>query len=224
MIMTKDDFKFDINAKRFRLSDDELLSSVKKYAEKIGYRYFSSTEYDEWKEKSCHSATLVKRFGSWKKVLLLLGIEGGREKHYTPEQLVENLENVWRQLGFPPGQNQIKKYGEKISGSPYRHIWGSVHSACKLLAKYHEGKITRDELLKGNASTNKRQSIPLKIRWEVLKRDNYTCKKCGRSPSSDHTVKLEIDHKIPVAKNGQSDLENLQTLCWECNQGKKDRI
>jgi len=223
MIMTKDDFKFDINAKRIRLSDDEMLSSVKQYAEKVGFKYFPSTEYDKWKGKSGHSSTIIQRFGSWKKVLLLLGIEGGRER-YNPEQLVKNLENVWKQLGFPPGKRQIGKYGEKISESPYKQIWGSVRSACEFLAKYHEGKITRDELLKGDTSGNKRQSIPLKIRWEVLKRDNYTCKKCGRSPSSDHSVKLEVDHKHPVAKSGQNDIENLQTLCWECNQGKKDRI
>src|SRR3989344_3930056 len=222
--MTKDDFKFDINAKRIRLSDDEMLSSVKKYAEKVNFRYFPSTEYDKWKEKNGHSSTIILRFGSWKKVLLLLGIEGGRE-HYAPEQLIKNLEDVWKQLGFPPGKRQIGKYGEKISESPYKQIWRSVHSACQFLAKYHEGKITRDELLKGNTSTDsRRQSIPLRIRWEVLKRDNYTCKKCGRSPSSDHNVRLEVDHKHPVAKNGQNDIENLQTLCWDCNQGKKDRI
>ena len=45
MSMAKDDFKFDINAKRIRLSDDEVLTSVKKYAEKVNFRYFPSTEY-----------------------------------------------------------------------------------------------------------------------------------------------------------------------------------
>ncbi len=93
MTMTEDDFKFDINAKRIRLTDDEVLSSVKKYAEKVNFRYFPSTEYDTWKGKKGHSSTIIQRFGSWKKVLLLLGIEGGRE-HYIPEQLVENLENM----------------------------------------------------------------------------------------------------------------------------------
>ncbi|MBI4308920.1 MAG: HNH endonuclease [Candidatus Omnitrophica bacterium] len=200
-----------------------MLSSVKKYAEKVNLRYFPSTEYDKWKEKKGHSSTVIGRFGSWKKVLLLLGIEGGRE-HYTPDQLIENLESVWKQLGFPPGKRQIGKYGQKISGSPYKQIWGSVHSACQFLAKYHEGKITREELLKGNVSANIRHSIPLKTRWAVLKRDNYKCKKCGGSPSLDHKVRLDVDHKNPVAKGGQNDIENLQTLCWECNQGKKDRV
>ncbi|HBR13994.1 MAG TPA: hypothetical protein DD723_00415 [Candidatus Omnitrophica bacterium] len=60
--------------------------------------------------------------------------------------------------------------------------------------------------------------------WEVLKKDNYTCKKCGRSPGKDKTVELEIDHIVPVAKNGTNEVDNLQTLCHECNQGKKDRF
>jgi hypothetical protein len=221
--MAKDNFKFDINAKRIKLSDDELLSSVKKYAEKVNYRYFPSTDYDKWKEKTGHSSTIIERFGSWKKVLLLLGIEGGRE-HYTPEQLIENLENVWRHLGFSPGKRQIGKYGQKISESPYKQIWGSVRSACQILAKYHEGKITKEELLKGSTSSNARRPIPLKIRWEVLKRDNYKCVKCGRSPSSDHTVQLQVDHKDPATKSSLVEADDLQTLCWDCNQGKKDRI
>jgi hypothetical protein len=201
-----------------------LLSSVKKYAEKVNYRYFSSTDYDTWKEKKGHSATVIERFGSWKKTLAMLGIEGGRERKYSPEQLIENLETVWRHLGIPPGKRQIGKYGQKISEHPYKQIWGSVRSACQFLAKYHEGKITREKLLKGSTSANIRRSIPLKIRWEVLKRDNYRCVKCGRSPSSDHTVQLEVDHKDPATKGSLVEADDLQTLCWECNQGKKDRI
>jgi hypothetical protein len=222
--MAKDNFKFDINAKRIRLSDDELLSSIKKYAEKVNYRYFSSTEYDKWKEKKGHSATVIERFGSWKKTLALLGIEGGHERRYSPEQLIDNLEKVWKQLGFPPGKRQIGKYGQKISEGPYKKIWGSVRSACQSIARYHAGKITRETLLKGTTSSNVRHSIPLKDRWEVLKRDNYRCVKCGSSPAKDHQVELEVDHIIPVTKGGTDEIDNLQTLCKECNQGKKDRF
>ncbi|HAU38803.1 MAG TPA: HNH endonuclease [Phycisphaerales bacterium] len=65
--------------------------------------------------------------------------------------------------------------------------------------------------------------MPLKDRWDVLKRDKYRCSKCGASPSSDHAVNLEVDHIIPVAEGGSNNIENLQTLCRRCNQGKKDR-
>jgi hypothetical protein len=72
---------------------------------------------------------------------------------------------------------------------------------------------------------NKRKSIPLKTRLEVLKRDNYTCRNCGKSPSKYpeldlEVVELEIDHFQPISKNGDNRLDNLQTLCRLCNRGK----
>ncbi len=137
--------------------------------------------------------------------------------------MINNLENIWRQLGYPPGIKKISKLGLKITAGPYKRVWGSVRSACEYLAKYHNGRITREELLKGNVSNNARQTIPLNVRWAVLKRDKYKCAKCGRSPSSNHKVELEVDHIIPVAKGGTNDIENLQTLCKDCNRGKKDK-
>lgn len=134
--MEQDDFKFDLNAKRIRITDDQILSSVKEYAKSVNFRYFSTIEYNKWKGRTARSDTIIERFGSWEKVLLLLGIEGGRE-HYTPEQLIENLESVWRKLGFPPSKRQIGKYGQKISESPYKQIWGSVRKACECLAAFH---------------------------------------------------------------------------------------
>ena len=59
-----------------------------------------------------------------------------------------------------------------------------------------------------------RQPIPRKLRHEVFKRDGYRCRECGAS--KDETS-LEIDHILPVAKGGTNDIDNLQTLCRECN-------
>lgn len=47
------------------------------------------------------------------------------------------------------------------------------------------------------------------------------CALCGRTPLEDG-VKLQVDHKLPQAWGGGSELENLQPLCEECNRGKKD--
>lgn len=71
----------------------------------------------------------------------------------------------------------------------------------------------------------KRKSISAKKRLEVLKRDNFTCQSCGKSPAlypelQIDVVKLEIDHYQPHAKGGPDDLENLHTLCIQCNRGK----
>jgi 5-methylcytosine-specific restriction endonuclease McrA len=46
--------------------------------------------------------------------------------------------------------------------------------------------------------------------------------KCGQSAKNDG-VAVEVDHIVPVAKGGTNDIENLQTLCRNCNQGKKDK-
>ena len=62
-------------------------------------------------------------------------------------------------------------------------------------------------------------SIPMKVRAWVLR--DQRCAQCGRTPNDDH-VKLHVDHKIPQNWGGTDDAENLQALCSECNEGKKN--
>ncbi len=64
-----------------------------------------------------------------------------------------------------------------------------------------------------------RDIISPRLRWKVLQRDNFTCTRCGRTSPY---VRLEVDHKIPLAKGGTNDEKNLQTLCYQCNRGKGD--
>ena len=63
-----------------------------------------------------------------------------------------------------------------------------------------------------------RQHIPKGLRHAVFKRDGYRCQECFRG--REDGVKLEIDHIIPVAKGGTNEIDNLQTLCMECNRNK----
>lgn len=65
-----------------------------------------------------------------------------------------------------------------------------------------------------------RKSIPKKLRFEVFKRDSFTCQYCGRKAPD---VLLHVDHIEPVAKGGTDDLLNLITSCVDCNLGKSDR-
>lgn len=72
----------------------------------------------------------------------------------------------------------------------------------------------------------KRKTISAKKNLEVLKRDNFTCQSCGKSPAMypelqiEAVVKLEIDHFQPLSKEGSDDIKNLHTLCMLCNRGK----
>lgn len=62
-----------------------------------------------------------------------------------------------------------------------------------------------------------RERISKRTRFEVFKRDRFTCQYCGGKPPE---VTLELDHIHPVAKGGTNDILNLCTSCKECNRGK----
>jgi hypothetical protein len=66
----------------------------------------------------------------------------------------------------------------------------------------------------------KRKAISKKDRFEVFKRDKFTCQYCGRKAPE---VVLVIDHITPVAEGGPNTLLNYVTACIECNQGKGAR-
>ena len=65
-----------------------------------------------------------------------------------------------------------------------------------------------------------RKPISKKMRFEVFKRDKFTCQYCGRTAPD---VILEVDHIKPVAEGGTNDLINLVTSCKDCNRGKGKR-
>ena len=66
----------------------------------------------------------------------------------------------------------------------------------------------------------KRKPLSKRVRFEVFKRDSFTCQYCGRmSPD----VVLQCDHIHPVADGGTNDLLNLVTSCVDCNGGKGAR-
>jgi len=59
-----------------------------------------------------------------------------------------------------------------------------------------------------------------RVRFEVFKRDAFTCQYCGRKTPD---VTLHVDHIHPRAEGGTDDFENLLTACSECNLGKGAR-
>ena len=66
----------------------------------------------------------------------------------------------------------------------------------------------------------KRKAISKRIRFEVFKRDSFTCQYCGKAAPD---ALLVIDHIKPVAKGGDNNIVNLVTSCDPCNSGKSDK-
>lgn len=58
-------------------------------------------------------------------------------------------------------------------------------------------------------------TVSKRTRYEVLKRDNFTCRYCRETEG-----KIVVDHVIPVALGGTDDPDNLVAACHDCNAGK----
>lgn len=54
----------------------------------------------------------------------------------------------------------------------------------------------------------------------VLERDHFTCQLCGED-LHDGANNPQIDHKVPVIRNGPNSIENYQATCSNCNVFKR---
>jgi 5-methylcytosine-specific restriction endonuclease McrA len=57
-------------------------------------------------------------------------------------------------------------------------------------------------------------AVPADVRRAVLERDGWKCLACGATDA------LELDHITPKSAGGQPTVDNLQTLCRDCNRLK----
>lgn len=64
-------------------------------------------------------------------------------------------------------------------------------------------------------------SLSKKLRFEVFKRDGFTCQYCGKGAPD---IILHVDHIHPKSKGGSNDILNLVTACSECNGGKSSNL
>lgn len=86
---------------------------------------------------------------------------------------------------------------------------------CKLVKEREQGEKRRKQsMIDGSGGAY------LKLRFEVFRRDDFTCQYCGRTIKDK--IKLHIDHIVPKSKGGNLSMGNLITACFDCNEGKKD--
>lgn len=62
-----------------------------------------------------------------------------------------------------------------------------------------------------------RRPLSNKQRFDIFKRDGFTCQYCG---AHGQLVQLQVDHIEPVSKGGQCETDNFLTACRQCNSGK----
>lgn len=60
-------------------------------------------------------------------------------------------------------------------------------------------------------------TISKRLRYEVMRRDDFSCRYCGRS---SRETELQVDHVIPKTLGGADTIDNLVAACTDCNVGK----
>ena len=218
----------------------ELINDLLKVSEKIGKKTFSTGEY---RINGSYSVGLyLRRFSTWNNALKTSGLEPfdhplGNTK-VSKYACLEEIERLWITLGRQPTTTDIKNGISKYSLHTYERRFGSWRKALEFFVAYMNGeqevekaddlddiqlpteitpKSADDELLHKT-----KRDINLRLRFTVMKRDNFKCCMCGRSPATTLGLELHIDHIIPWSKGGETTIDNLQTLCSDCNLGKSN--
>ena len=205
-----------------------MLADVRRVAEKINKNSATMDEYKEFGKY--HPTTLTRKMGSWFEILKKANLEVNRSPiNISEEELFRNLEEVWIKLGKQPGWTGTRKPLSKYTADTYANRFGTQRKTLEKFVAYinNEEDISSEEAIKDlevePVTKHKTQrNINWRLRFIVMRRDNFKCKDCGRSPATDPSIILHVDHIKAWAKGGETILENLDTLCSKCNIGKSD--
>jgi hypothetical protein len=203
---------------------ETLIQELRRIASALGKATLSQKEIDSHGRIS--SDVVIKRFGSLRKALQESGLIPVRFMKGTDEELCSILIELWTQtlekFGRSPYSTELRVFGFPVSGDTYVRRFGSWNKALLAAAESmptsDDGGDAVEQPAPSPAATKceGRKALSVRKRFFIFKRDRYRCRICGRSG-----IELEVDHKVPVAQGGSNALDNLQTLCFDCNRGKR---
>lgn len=211
------------------ISNQALLDDLKRVVQEKNLSSLSMKDYSLY--GAFNDSTFIRRFGSWNNALSLAGISL-RNRFFSEQELLNNLEKVWVAKGKQPTRRDMdNKVISSISSGAYVRKYGNWTNALLSFVQYInesgiDAKEENDNSDNMDISPQNQKAHPasrdvnLRLRFKVMQRDNFRCCLCGASPANDPSVTLHIDHVIPWSKGGETTINNLQTLCSKCNWGK----
>jgi len=226
-------------------TDEELLSELRAVAAKLGVNTITIEQFNS--HGTMHGETIRRHFGSWWHAIERAGLTiSNLGKRYSETDYFENLLKVWTHYGRQPTYGEMDRAPSWIRAKAYEAKWGTWRNALKAFleqvnADVAESRESKEPLSvrkpsrvarKGSKGGKKqpplentrRRDITLGLRYDVLRHDRFRCVICGASPASKVGCELHVDHINPVALGGRTILENLRTLCSECNVGKGAKV
>lgn len=226
--------ELEVENHNFQISNDEYVADIKRVAKMLQKNTVTNTEYRKYGKYNASKLSL--RFGSWKNALEAASLSPtGYNISISDIELLEEIERVWIKLGRQPTTNDIKDSVSQYGLTTYLRHFGSWRKALEVFVCYinteepEESKsqpinttVQNTSIVPQKHKTNR--DVNLRLRFLVMKRDNFKCCMCGATPATNPSVELHIDHIVPWSKGGETTIENLQTLCSSCNLGKSDLL
>ncbi|WKY46085.1 HNH endonuclease [Eubacteriaceae bacterium ES2] len=234
-IRNKEDFK--------RISDDELLKDMLMVSRRLNSKSISTKDYSDYGKYKVQ--TILSRFSNWSEALKKADLEQTGFKIISNKDLFDEIERIWIQKGNQPTTTDVKNGLSKYSLNTYSRRFGGWRATLLAFLEYINNDDNENVIQEESTevdSHNKKQDLLKnvteditrrhktsrhvndRLRFKVLKRDNFKCCACGVSPAKDPSIELHVDHIIPWTKGGETVIENLQTLCSKCNLGKGDML
>lgn len=208
------------------VTDEDLLTDLIDVARLEGSNTVGQKVYRE--KGKYDDSTVSRRFGSWNKALEKAGLDKANRVNISDDALFKNILTLWQHFGRQPRRAELAHPPSTISQTPYSRrfaSWGKALDAFVEWANAGDEDVGQSVNKTTNGNKPKTGRDPsLRLRFRVLSRDNFTCQNCGASPAKDPKTKLHVDHVKPWSKGGETTIENLQTLCSDCNLGKGDMI
>lgn len=231
-----------------RIKNEDYYADLQRIAKQLNK---DTVLYEEYRQYGKYSIWHVfSRFKTWDKALLAAGLQptGLARSRIDEQTLFDELERIWTKLGRQPTSTDITKGNiSKYSLDTYKRRFGGWRKALEAFVEYinlvSSEEIDEEEIKENNINDQDNisktvnvekplqknghrtsRNINARMRFKVLKRDNFKCCACGASPAKDPSVELHVDHIIPWSKGGETVLDNLQTLCANCNLGKSNLL
>ena len=228
-------------------NDEDFFEDMRRVASQLQKTYITSGEYKQYGQYDCSSK--LHRFGSWNAILEKADLSPtpfrlGKGKEISDEELFQDIERVWVKLGRQPTITDVKNgefsFGQNTFVRRFGGWRGTLEAFVKYINSEDETKPVNDEIedkpyretspptkeiqatTPHKSSRKTTRDINLRLRFKVMQRDNFKCCICGKSPATSPNVTLHIDHIKPWSKGGETTIDNLQTLCSDCNLGKSD--
>lgn len=217
--------KFELNTFNRNTSDNELLDDLKRISRILCKDSISYRDYRKHGGKF-RSETIERRFKGWNNALEKAGLTVSRRINVPENELFENLEKVWIELGRQPGTREMVQPLSKYTARPYSNRYGTWIKALKAFVE-HMNKDVEEPMVVEEPIQEKEVTFKHKTKREpnsrlkvqVLMRDGNKCRLCGIIVTGEN---IHFDHIKPWSRGGETTLDNLQVLCAEHNLAKSN--